>query len=440
MFMGNEEIKNTLALTKRKYNTSKIYMLRFIVIISFIFIILLLPNIIATFKSIDMVSAIKLIDFSYFIFIGTIIAVIIMCHSYKQTNDYYSIFPQTNTSRFVSSQIILYLWMLFLSIISLILYLLQVLVYKILSLYNTNIKMAYTFDFEYTLVGFLIYFMYGIFMISLISLIAALIRKFSTIAVVSLLIIAAILITSHLTITEYIPYIFGFIIQEAHIGIFFIKGFTLCFLLAIASFLINRDTIYYKTHKKRNHTIIITLGIVVIIIVNIFRISMSADEPAARSELLGHDTINNARIFKNITLDASDYEDLGMISVITNIENIENSNIENSNINMIYNHINHNNLKNAKGKNIVISYLYPVNITSNINLTDKTNPALTATLEDNVLTITYTYDKNIKVVFIPPWSIMKQFEKYKNKGIHSDMPYYYSYSSGGSGQVFINVQ
>ena len=87
-----------------------------------------------------------------------------------------------------------------------------------------------------------------------------------------------------------------------------------------------------------------------------------------------------------------------------------------------------------KGK-IIISAVLPLIQKDGINLIEFTDPKVFAELKENNLYINYQYNENIKVVFLSPWLVMNQFDRYIGEGIFKENPG--SYSSRGSGHMRI---
>lgn len=432
MFMGNDEIKNTLSLTKIKLGNIKTDLLKILLIIFMMFIAGIFPTILQLFKYKDLVADFRLPDLSSYLFISLFVVTISFYAIYKRINDYYSVYPQTNSSRFLSTQLTFYLWWIVLSFFALILYLSQYILFRVIVLFNENIVIALKFDFGFAITGYFVYLLYGLLVITFISFIAALIHKFNTIAVISLLIIFALLINGNTPLLELFNNIFGFLTKEEYISIFFLKGIITLLILFVASFFINKYTCYYKIHKKYSKLIVIAVGIILILIVSIIRFSLAPEESV--SHLSQHNTPVLDRdshwLPDTISIDISDYDDANGLSVISNInENTDNMIIDYRTSNLY-----------GPGDEIVIYYRFPLHITNDYDLTKHMNCKINASLEDNILNITYSYDKNIKVVFISPYSIIRQFDKYKDKDLYTNTPLLITNNSHGSGFINITIE
>ncbi len=431
MFMGNDEIKNTYVLTVIKFRTTRMYMLRAILFIGLAFLAIMIPSLVNVLKYEATVTDIRIYDYSAFLLLGLLGGAIISCIRYKHLSDYYNVFPQTGTSRFLSTQFILYLWLAFISILALVMYMVQFVIFKLLSMLNSNIILAFRTDLGVVLTGVFIFFLYGLVMISLFSLMATLIRKFNEIAIAILMIIAAILITSEEGIFKTISKMFSFLTEEPKIGIFVLKGLFVWLLLSAAALLVNRYTIYYKTQRKYKNSIVTAVGIASLILISIIRASI----PVKGETFVSYNTFSNYGLNddeyniwqdKTILLDVSDYEVLSTITVTTNFDLSDNM------MTPINEHI------VPFGDTIEIRYRLPIRIMNDYNLSELTNPEFTARLEDNQLILDYSYIKNTKVIFLSPWFEMKQFKKYQNKGLFFKASDFYTSSSNGTGHVEIS--
>lgn len=433
MFMGNQELKNTLSLTRIKLWNFKNALYQILTISFLIFIVSILSTILGVFEYKNLVVEYVISDLSSFLFVVFIVFTICFYTLYKQRNNCYSIFPQTNSSRFLSSQLTLYLWWIVYSILALTLYLAQYILFKVIARFNDNIIIAFRFDLGFVITSYFVYLLYGFLAINFISFIASFIRKFDIVAKISLLIIFAFLVNTNIYLLDLYGYTFGFFTKEGDLSIFFLKGISACLLLFIASYIINKYTSYYKTNKKRSNWIVVGVGFALIILVGIIRLRFTPelDETLRTTEYYELDNnIDSPWDTHLITLDASKIDDPSKILVTSNINaDADNMLIEYD----IYVH-------NEHGDKIVIYYRYPINIRNNYNITEVMNPNINAFLEDNVLNITYNYKKDMKVVFISPCSMMKQFDKYKNKNLFFNTPFLYTTNSDGNGSINITIE
>ena len=70
-------------------------------------------------------------------------------------------------------------------------------------------------------------------------------------------------------------------------------------------------------------------------------------------------------------------------------------------------------LSNFTGEKLVVSYALPPRIMKLRELGLPINQQVSARLDGTTLYIDYVYDKNVKFVFVPIWSFMRQFDGYR---------------------------
>ena len=429
MFMGNDEIKNTIALIRIKFRSSRIIILRTLLIIGLVFLAFMIPSLVNVLKYKDTVSSISISDYSYLFFLGLLGAVIISCIRYKQINDIYTIYPQTGTSRFISTQLILYLWLGLISIISLVLYIIKFLTFKLLSEFNSNIILAFRTDIGLILTGIFIFYLYGMLMIALFSLIGTIIRRFGTIAIGCFMIIIAIILTSEEGVIKTVPKLLSFLTEEPSISIFLLKALSTWLGLVIIALLINKHTSYYNAQPKSRNSIVTIVGIAALILISIIRASQPEKNGLINNPSVYYSAYNDSVwLEKSITLDTSDYADLSRITVKTDFDLEDDMYLEPYSPLL------------GRADTIEIRYRLPVRIFNDYNLTELTKPSLAVKLEGNELDISYSYNKNTKVIFLSPWFVMKQFERYQDKELFFNLPDFYTSTSRSTGQVNITAR
>lgn len=430
MLMGKDEIKNTLVLTKFKFKHLSSNLLMMFFILLFIFIASIFSTILRSFKYKTLAEDFILGDHTFLIFFCLIILFISLCTFYRRRNSCYKVFPQTNTSRFLSTQLSIYLLTVVMSLFSLALYLIKFMVFKLIASFKNNIVIAFSFDLGFVINGFFVYLLYALLASTFISFIALLIRKYNAIAVVALLSVFAFLISGNLPLIQTITNRLSFLIKEGSISVFFIKGIVVWLILLTACIIINKYTSYYKTQKVYSNAIVAVVGFILIMTISVIRVNLAPDESFNTVDNIIFDD-KSPWINRSMTLDASDIADPSRITVTSNFDRTtDNLHLDN---NIIYR-------SDSVGDKIIIYYRFPVDITNDYNITDHMNPKLDASYKDNVLNITYTYDKNIKIIFISPWSMMKQFDKYKGKNLYFDVPILYTSNSNGDGQVSVELE
>ncbi|QUH26376.1 hypothetical protein [Serpentinicella alkaliphila] len=420
MFMGRIDIDNTIKLTKVKYIVFKRNMLRGLVIALFLLLVNSILSLSLVFTESRNVSAISLQNFSFAFFLAGVMLSLFMSISYKTINKQYSIFPQNNTSRFLSSQLINYSFILFLSIASLIAYLFQYLVFKTIATNYNNVFLAYKFNFEFLIVGFLVFIMYLSLISAVMTFVGTLFRKHAVYTFVVLGVLFSLIMYNDI-LKGLVANVLEFIIYENSLSIFFIKGAITWFILMFLSLVINKYTEFYKEEKTFSKAVVI--GITLILIFTIFIVpQMIITDYSSNVRVTEH----HESIYKHnsveIEVDISQIEEGSLIEVYTNSED-----------STYYAYVDEM-TEGEKGK-IIISAVLPLNQKDGINLIEFTDPKVFAELKENNLYINYQYNENIKVVFLSPWLVMNQFNRYIGEGIFKENPG--SYSSRGSGHMRI---
>ena len=442
MFMEKSELSNTIALTKLKLNANKKTTIGLTVIVILLFLLNLIPALIYIFQVADTVVYRIMQDYSILFSVGVIIAIIILTTTYRQTNGYYSVYPQTNNSRFISSQIIIYFLFACAAIISLIFYLIQYGIFKIISILNENIILAYKFDLGFVIKGFFVLLIYGFIIISIISLIGVLIRKFRIYAIVVFIIIIGLLFTNISKVIMYLPSVLGFLINESDSILFFVKGLTVWIVFCILSLIINKYTVYYKSYFKFSKLIIIGICIAGIFIttISIMYVSPTKTYTNETTTIYENETTTTYDMgveeSEQIILDASEIPKGTKINIVSNLNNQEDSSSDNTLSRLYLGDTTV--LDNFNGNKVIINYRLPTYEINNYDLIACVNPKLTAEFDGNTLNIHYTYDKDIKVVFVPAWPFMWQFDEYQNKNIFNK--YLGSSFANGTGYVFIDIE
>lgn len=415
MFMDKTELKNTIALSKIKLKVNKKRMIGFLFTAAALILANFIPSLITMFKVTDAVMPFVLQDFSIVFSIAAIFVIIILTSLYRQTNEYYSVFPQTNNSRFISSQIYFYIIFVCMTVVLLLIYLLQFGIFKVLSIFNTNIILAYKFNLGFIISGFFVLLTYGFIIISFVSLIGTLVRKFRIYTTIIAVIFVGILFANIKSIIQILPAKLAFLIGESNIFLFIAKGLIIWIVSVLVSILINKYTVYYKSSIKFSKQITAGICVAGVIIAVISSFVLPQQKITVRNTVTSIKSSEGLNDVRKIILDAASVLKGSKIDVVSNIANID-VNI----MNLQYDVSVRNGFENFKGEKIIITYKYPIDKLNGYDLISYTYPKFTAVLDGNTLNVNFTYEKNVKVIFIPTWSFMWQFDQFKTKNIFKE--------------------
>jgi len=441
MFMAKSELKNAMQLTKIRLDNTKRNRVWFLLIILTVILGNLIPSLISIFKQTNGVAEYRLQDYSITFGVGILIAITIMACSYKTTNQFYSVYPQTNNSRFLSSQALWYIWILCVAVVSLLIYVIQYSVLAVIAAYQANIILVYNFDLGFVISGFFVLIVYLAIITAIITLIAVLIRKFRIYAILSFVLFAAFVITNVPKMIELFKVIFGFLIFESNPALFILKGIILWVVLFGVALFINKHTVYYESGIKISKTIIAVITVIGIITIGVTPF-LFYNTTTSQSVSEREDKTSELYRWYEIVIDASAIPNGSTINVVApniKIMNTTNEFITYDGENMdMYLEFDKDIFSNFNGEKIIISYCLPTLMIDYYELSKLANPKLATHLEGNTLYLDYSYDKNIKAVFIPVWSFMWQFDGFKGRNIFKE--FNGSAYGSGNGSVYITVE
>jgi hypothetical protein len=360
-------------------------------------------------------------DMSEFILFGLIIGFIVSLIIYRSTNEKLSVYPQTNNSRLISKLLIQYITVVLVVAIVLAMYLVNLGVYKLMSAFSHDIVFALNIDFRFIIAGFLVYLAYSFLIVSVIELIGAVLRKWTYYAAVALTTLFALLVVYFVRIIEHLPRVFAFLIAEPSLLLFFLKAAGLWLAITVVTLVINRCTVYYKSHNqilKKGAIItciIIAAAIITIVPAVLFEVSYSSSDDWDEGTWVIDE--NLYIVFEDITVDVSHITNGRRIDVTgTNIQIMEQgewiwSRDKNS---AIVSGV--DSLDSIQGDTIVVGYRPAWYLINGIEVLQYTNQQLSVHLEGNTLILDYTRD-NVHVILMPIWNLARQFDYFKDMGV-----------------------
>lgn len=440
MFMGKNELENIQALTKVKLRNSKWFLVWSGIIMVTIFAINLTSNMIMLIKTTDFAVSIYMLDFSTLFLVFLMIFLIIYQITYRQTNDLYAVYPQTNTSRFQSSLLYQYEIIAMLGSMNLVLYLFEFALFRFLSNCNNNIVILLEFNLSFILIGFLTFLAYAFVAVSVLSLLGALLRKIGYFALPVVVALLSLFIANLQWSIKLIQKISAFITGEQSIPLFFLKCLLLWTVCTTAAILINKYTVYQTSKRKLSIGFAAAcIGIALFVIISSATLSYTIGGSGTSSILTfseGNANISNRMV--EIPLDVSEYPKGSELRIVLNdkiIRPVSKSIVRRDNNSMYYSG---EETRTIDSEMLYVYYHYPFygDNSYNLNLVDYVNPHFTAVLKDDTLYLDFTYVTNRKIVILPIWSMASQFACYDinvvKKGIGK------SFSTGTGGIMIMN--
>jgi hypothetical protein len=457
--MVKNEIINAGKLT-RLYFTNKAG----IIAVSIIFAYLMLFNLVTVvsfmLRGDEGFSYRSVSDYSGGYIFGLIITFIVFNCIYRSENREIAVYPQTNNSRFLAFQLFAHVWIIAIPLALLASYLIQYGIISIVAAIQGNVSLAYQFDTLFLLAGLAVMMIYLAILFGIITLIAVLLRKFWIYAIAFFAALAALAITNLSLARGGLERVFGFLIFESSVWLFILKGVAVWAVLLLAAVIINKHTVYYRVRVNATPKIIISVILGVVLAAVMLFVTFESFNSTETTYITGQTEVAGDRDLgimggimggggmgwsikphtEEFIFDISHLPDgsginvelSGDISIIPSIEQVVSSWWSNNKSVIEYEDgtvlefpLEHilieyiHELTNTHGDTLSIIYRASDLIVDGIEIKHLTNPVFEARMEGNTLYIHYSSDRNLKVVLIPIWSLMTQFEYFAGRDLVS---------------------
>jgi len=436
MFMVKEELKNAGKLLCVRLRTQSREFVYFCVVM----LVLVSARIFfAIFRVInsDAINYHIIADASILLFLGILVGYIFNITTYRSINDKLAVYPQSNTSRLLSMLMFNFVVIFFVTFMVMLDYIILSSALRITSLLIENVFIGYDFNIGFLLTGFLIHFFYGSLIMSIIELIATIVRKWSYFALVGFTLIFSLTLANIQTVTRYIsPDILAFITQESSLPIFFLKVIGMLAVVIGLSLVINYKTVYHKIQGN-----IVNKGVVFICIVLIFFFAIVIPfvtfvTPSTVIVTNEADEVTEFTLSENNSIYTQIILDISHLPRGSDIEIVDvNSNVRRPNDPVDTNLISpyviveyrmgiieedgvtiHNVLNNIQNDTLIIEYVLPEFEVHEVDVVSFTNLRLNIHLDGNRLYIDYLVNP-AQVLIFPVWSQAWQFTRFRDRNI-----------------------
>lgn len=411
--MGKVEWNNTLQLLKIRKRESKSFLYISILLIA-MFVFSVVPMIFNSFNDSFTLNYTVMVIYSKIGLILSIIAGIFFTMDYQNYNYKYEIYSSNNKTSFVSYGLFCYILLLKVQIIALLLYVIQYGIFNLLYVLKGNIYFAYEFNRLYLLTGFFLYLLYGFLAISVIIFIGSLNRKYIRIPKILFMVFIVLCTVSFSYIKKYINMadniVINFIVKESRILIFIIKTVSISLVLIVLSILLNLHS--YNNKKERNYgyiTLIACIGI--FIILRSFSYDTSSitmiNEPVVENEVYDYELykLNRSKEQNEYQINLNELTNGEIIKIYLAEEDKRNFSIQRYNIN------------SKTNDNIIVRFIPNKNNVNKIDVVSYMNPQLDIKCINDEIHFNVLYKENIHVIFLEPYSMLKQFAFFKGKGV-----------------------
>ena len=494
MFMVKGEFKNTKDLAKVRIAAFCIRWVRLCIVPLIMYfgdLVIMVLNIIVGNGGVQHQFA---KDLSGTVFMGLAFGFFVFIFMYRRANDKLSVYPQTNNSRFISTQILNYAVVVFLGLASLAMYLLYFATINLLSFFVEGVYLALSFDVGFLFVGFFTFVAYSFLIVAATSLIGAILRKWGHYAIIAFTALITLAYVNLHTVLEYLPKVFAFITKEPSVWLFILKAAAIWLVIVAASLVINRYTEYHKTQRFiKNATFMVVCVVVLVATVFIMLLSLFKDtsidsgsytvewggetegqgtEGEGEGQVAGagagewqgegqrewqgqrqgewqgqvaessfvNEGVNSFDRASEARIDVSHLQYGSKVNLKTVTENI---NVVGGTTatkigregQMAY-LSGAGALDSLQGSTIVIRFRPPLYSVEGIEMFGYANPRIAAHLEGNTLHIGYSID-DAYVVVLPIWGIARQFEIFRDRWLFTDeVP---EYSTGETMNANIDI-
>jgi len=449
MFMAKNELNNTGRLYRIFLRNDK-GILWFTIIMGFSLLVNIIINIFWMFGKTDGISAhINFESSSLWMFCISVAFIILNC-LYRYNNQRTSVYPQTNNSRFMYFQMITFTFALLVPLTLLVTYLIQYGIVAAIAAFNENIHIIYDFDILFVLSGFVVMTIYTAILAGAINLAFAVQRRFK-IATIAFFATLFILVIRYFTsMDDIFSMLFGFLIYESSLWKFILIGLGLWVVLVLMSFIVNKYTVYYKMTKinlkndfwktvvTAGFGAVLAIAVVLVTAIMFTRSDIGRKYPTLDDPIFyDHHTMTG---WQPVTkkFDISHIPDGSNIDVVVSGDAIilPNSHLilasYGSDKSTTYSYsdgterviasetmtiFTDDELKNINGDILTVVYVLPHRIINSVDIGKLLNVEFDVKLEGSTIFVHYTFEKNIKAMFLPIWSFMGQFEYFKGKNL-----------------------
>ena len=423
------KIKNELLysfkLAKIIFNNNKKFEMYFLLFMIAVYIINIITTSIHIFGEKTEIAQIHFKNYYLAFFLIIPILAIAKSLLYKLAYNKYSAYPQSATSRFLSWELLNYIQILLVTVISLIFYFIQYGLVMLISTFSDNIVIIYNFDIVFVAAGFLVMLIYLMLITAIIALIAVFIRKFAIYAVLLLslilfFIIAFLGLEYDLTI-KWFETTFKFLTYETSIWMFILKGFGIWAVLSGVTMFINKITLYHKTAVKRSPFMVaITAGFAVSVVMITPFVGFLREDVRINHNTIPYESYKP--MIRRIEIDASKVKkgaeiELELTNITLSDEKESEEDFTKSDVLYLNNNRQVRNLKKFSGEKIVIDYSFPFISVDDNELIEHINPEFTAELQKRKLHLKYNYKKNIKAIFCPFWEFLQKFDNKESPNV-----------------------
>jgi len=354
----------------------------------------------------------------------------IMISRYENSNKRYSVYPLTDTSRFLSAQALYYFLIALAIAAAVFFYLVQYLFFTLVSVWKPGVVIAYGFSAHYLITGSLVLFTWLALLAAVLSLLVTLVRAFKLVAIVPLVVLFAMLLTLGLqarlgSLQKVLIKLVTLLLPKSA-GTFLLRGLLIWLILFGVTFALNKLMRHLKIPEPISWApLLVTVPIIVVAALFTAEFSLFAVGGGFNGSANDYIPANA----QTITLDASQVPKGSTIEVRQRALRAGASKFSKS---WNYSYLSGLSWDNQgftspdappetgsifKGKNIYVTSQLPSYFSNNQRLMEYARPALTAQLKGTVLYVDYHYTHKVDVIEPTIWIVLEGYTKYDYNNI-----------------------
>ena len=445
MLMVKDELVNTKKLLSMRIKTQTRTFIWFFIVMAIMLAGGLVTMLFGVLKKDGGFQYFYNFDYSVTIFIGVIIGSIIVMLIYRQINAKFSVFPQTNNSRYISSLLINYFFYATAFLAVLVMYLINLGAIKLLSTFRYNIHLALKVDASFIVTGYFVYLAYIFIIVAAIELVGTILRKWTYYAAVAFTTLLSLGIINIVRVIDYAPRVLAFLIMEPSLPVFFVKAAALWLALTVAALIINRCTVYYKSQNKAvTKRVVIICAVIATSITIIMPIVFLHNTRSGVGYMTNEFVVEQVDDYisepNEIRIDISQFPRGSNIGIKgTNITVMREDGIIPYNSDEEATVIGADALNDIQGDTAVIRFQPNAYVVNGIEISHYANPRIEARIDGDMLYLDYIRD-SANIVYLPIWEIVRQFDCFKGRDILAESPFMNSSGWYGSTNIYISVE
>ena len=451
MFMVREELTNVRNLLRIWYKAWSRTSIWSLIAVAVFFLIPLSTAVFGIFQDSSTARFYSMIEFSVSFMFGFAFVFIILLFMYRSNYAKWSVFPQTNNSRFIAAQLVNYIIIVVVALLIIVSYLLNYGVISVVAHFRDGVYIAPDFDVVFIVAGFFVFLAYCSLIFAVIDLVGTILRKWTYYAVVAFAALFALTISNLMAVVRFVQNVLSFLTGESSLALFFLKAAGLWAVITCASFFINHFTVYHRSSRwtvRKPPVVVVCAAIAVVMLIVVAGLIIFSTAPFDSN--LSYTEISSEPVddffdgAEEIRIDVSHLPRGSNLSIEG-----EGIYVAATGFGMSLSTGNTGDhpafvsgtdaLENLQGDTIAVRFLAPWYNVNGIDLFAYANPRVTAYLDGSTLFIHYSEDR-VDIVIMPIWSFVRQFDLFSHRNVLTEVPFGYNIYSNTSANIHIEIE